>query len=114
MSVPAGTPALIYATSPRRALLGIAEIGRVHRRRPQEIWRNFADRTCVARREFDSYFKGVDCGYAIELKHARRLRRPLGLSELRHRFSFEPPQSFLYATPQIREALQYECSEIPH
>lgn len=114
MSVPAGTTALIYATSPTRALLGIAEIGRVYRRAPPEIWESFSGRACIARKDFDNYFDGVDCGYAIELKHARRLRRPLGLGELRDRFSFEPPQSFLYATPQMREALQYECAEIPH
>lgn len=113
-SVPAGTTALIYATSPTRALLAIAEIGRVHRRSPQDIWSGFADRACIARKDFDRYFEGAECGYAIELKHARRLRRPLGLSELRDRFSFEPPQSFLYASPQMRKALQNECSEIPN
>ena len=114
LSVPAGTTALIYATSPTRALFGIAEIGRVHRRAPSDIWEGFADRACIQRNDFDRYFEGTDWGYAIELRHARLLRRPLGLSELRDRFSFEPPQSFLYATPQMREALRYECSDIPH
>ncbi|WP_394654014.1 helix-turn-helix domain-containing protein [uncultured Sphingomonas sp.] len=114
MSVPEGTTALIYATSPTRALLGIAEIGEVHRCAPEEIWETFAERACIARKDFDSYFDGVERGYAIELKRARRLRRALELSELRDRFNFEPPQSFLYATPQMREALNYECSEVPH
>ncbi len=114
MSVPEGTTALIYATSPTRALLGIAEIGTVHRCAPDEIWETFADRACIARKDFDSYFDGVERGYAIELKHARRLRRALELSELRDRFNFEPPQSFLYATTQMREALHYECSEVSH
>ncbi len=114
LSVPEGTTALIYATSPIRALLGIAEIGQVHRCAPEEIWKTFAERACIARKDFDSYFYGVEHGYAIELKRARRLRRALELSELRDRFNFEPPQSFLYATPQMREALNYECSEVPH
>ncbi len=114
MSVPEGTTALIYATSPTRALLGIAEIGEVHRCAPEEIWQTFAERACITRKDFDSYFDGVERGYAIELKRARPLRRALQLSELRDRFNFEPPQSFLYATPQMREALDYECSEIPH
>lgn len=114
MSVPAGTTALIYATSPTRALFGIAEIGQVHRQAPSEIWEIFSDRACIQRRDFDSYFEGLDYGYAIELKHARRLRRPLGLTELRDRFRFEPPQSFLYATPQMREALRHERANIPH
>lgn len=114
MSVPIGTTALIYATSPTRALFGIAEIGRVYRRTPDEIWDGFADRACIERKDFEKYFEGADCGYAIELEKARRLQRPLGLTELRTRFSFEPPQSFLYATPQMQEALRYECADIPH
>lgn len=114
MSVPMGTTALIYATSPTRALLGIAEIGEVHRCAPEEIWKAFAERACIERKDFDTYFRGVERGYVIELKRARRLRRTLNLSELRDRFNFEPPQSFLYATPQMREALDYERSEVPH
>lgn len=113
-TAPVGATAFIYATSPTRALLGLAEIGEVHCRTPRDIWDSFSDRACIAREDFDRYFEGVDSGVAIELKHARRLRRPLDLSELRERFSFEPPQSYLYATPKMREALHYECSEIPH
>lgn len=114
MTAPVGATAFIYATSPTRALLGLAEIGEVHCRTPRDIWERFSDRACIGREKFDRYFEGVDSGVAIELKHARRLRRPLDLSELRERFSFEPPQSYLYATPKMREALQYECSQIPH
>ncbi|MDI1296289.1 MAG: XRE family transcriptional regulator [bacterium] len=114
MSVPAGTTALIYETSPTRALSGIAEIGEVHKRSPLEIWNAFGDRACIARTDFDAYFAGADRAFAIELTHGRPLPRPLELSELRDRFSFEPPQSFLYATPKMREALLYECTQIPH
>lgn len=112
MSVPAGSTALIYATSPARALLGFAEIGHVYRHSPAGIWTSFADQACIARQDFDNYFEGADCGFAIELKRARRLRRPLGLGELRDRFSFEPPQSFLYTSPKMRHALRHECTEI--
>ena len=114
MSVPAGTTALIYETSPTRALSGIAEIGKVHRRSPQEIWNSFSDRACIARKDFDAYFDGSDCAFAIELRRGRRLPRPLELRELRDRFSFEPPQSFLYATPKMREALLHERAQIPN
>ena len=114
MSVPAGTTALIYETSPTRALAGIAEIGVVHRRDPQEIWKSFGEQACITRNDFDAYFAGVDCAFAIELKHGRRLPRALELSELRERFNFEPPQSFLYATPKLREALLYEFAQIPN
>jgi len=113
MSVPAGTTALIYETSPTRAMSGIAEIGEVHQQTPLEIWKAFGDRACITRKDFDAYFGGVDRAFAIELRRGRPLPRPLGLSELRDRFSFEPPQSFLYATPKMREALLYERAQIP-
>ncbi|ABS65825.1 helix-turn-helix domain protein [Xanthobacter versatilis] len=113
MSVPAGTTALIYETSPTRALSGIAEIGEVHQRTPLEIWKAFGDRACITRKHFDAYFGGVDRAFAIELRRGRPLPRPLGLSELRDRFSFEPPQSFLYATPKMQEALLYERAQTP-
>jgi len=113
LSVPAGTTALIYETSPTRALSGIAEIGEVHKRTPLQIWMAFGDRACIARKDFDAYFAGVDHAFAIELRHGRPLSRSLGLSELRDRFSFEPPQSFLYATLKMREALLYERAQIP-
>lgn len=112
-SVPPGTTALIYETSPTRALSGIAEIGEIHKQTPQKIWQEFADRACIARKDFDAYFDGADNAFAIELRHGRPLRRSLSLSELRDRFNFEPPQSFLYATPRMRDALMYERAEIP-
>lgn len=114
VSAPIGATAFIYATSPTRALLGMAEIGEVHCCSPREIWDTFSDRACIAREDFERYFDGLEAGFAIELKRPRRLRRRLDLSELRERFSFEPPQSFLYATPKMREALHHECSEVPH
>lgn len=112
MSVPAGTTALIYETSPTRALSGIAQIGEVYRRSPQEIWQSFGEKACIAKKDFDAYFDGVDNAFAIELRNGRPLPRALKLSELRDRFSFEPPQSFLYATPKMREALLHERAKI--
>jgi len=114
VSVPAGTVALIYSTSPMQALTGIAEIEGVIKCSPDDIWQNFSHQTCVARADFESYFAGVDRGFAIKLRRARPLRRAVDLAELRGRFSFEPPQSFLYAKPQLRKALCYECSDIPY
>ncbi|WP_419728143.1 helix-turn-helix domain-containing protein [Lichenicola sp.] len=113
-AVSRGTLALIYATSPIRALTGVAEIGEIQRCSPSEIWDRFASRACIPHKDFESYFSGVETGVAIELCCARPLRRALKLSELRQRFNFEPPQSFLYVTRQMREALDYECSELPN
>ena len=113
VDVPVGTIALIYSTSPTRALTGIAEIGGVVKASPSEIWASFEKEACIDRKDFDAYFAGVESACAIKLRRARPLRRSLHLAELRERFNFEPPQSFLYAKPQLRQALNYECSEIP-
>ena len=110
--VPVGTIALIYSTSPTRALTGIAEIAGVVKKSPSEIWTTFKKEACITREDFDVYFAGVESACAIKLRRARPLRRPLQLAELRERFNFEPPQSFLFAKPQLRQALSYECSEV--
>ncbi len=114
VDVPAGTSALIYTSSPTRALTGIAEIRGVAKLSPKAIWRVYAKEACITRKEFDLYFSGLDHGYAIKLGNARALRRPIELAELRDRFKFEPPQSYLYAKPELREALSYELSKLPH
>lgn len=112
MSVRAGTVALIYETSPTRALSGIAEIGHIYKQTPAEAWTSYGKRACIRRVDFDSYFEGAENAFAIELRNARPLRRPIELDELRARFSFKPPQSFLYATDNMRDALQHELAEI--
>ncbi|WP_375459213.1 helix-turn-helix domain-containing protein [uncultured Enterovirga sp.] len=114
VDVPAGTAAFIYTSSPTRALTGVAEIESVTKQSPDAIWRAFAPDACINRNDFDAYFAGLDHGYAIRLARARALRRPVELAELRDRFSFEPPQSFLYANRQLRQVLSYEFSELPH
>ncbi|WBY16699.1 helix-turn-helix domain-containing protein [Erythrobacteraceae bacterium WH01K] len=110
--VPEGTIALIYSTSPTRALTGIAEIEGVEVGTPSAIWSEYAERACIGRNDFDTYFSGADCAHAIKLRSARPLRRSLDLTELRERFGFEPPQSYRYAKPELREALRHEWGEI--
>jgi len=42
------------------------------------------------------------------------LTKPVGLSELRKRFGFEPPQSYQYASPHMRGLVEHEWSQTPH
>ncbi|HWA04642.1 MAG TPA: helix-turn-helix domain-containing protein [Rhizomicrobium sp.] len=107
-----GTIALIYESSPTRALTGVASIAEVLHGPTNTIWKRFGDQACIRRSDFDSYFAGAKTGFAIKLRGARPLKRALELQELRDRFRFEPPQSFLYAPPELRKALLHECSEL--
>jgi predicted transcriptional regulator/DNA-binding XRE family transcriptional regulator len=111
-NVKAGTMVLIYETSPTRALTGVAEIEDVVTGNTSAIWKQFSNEACIGRSDFDAYFAGTKNGFAIKLRGARRLSRVLELQELREKFSFEPPQSFLYAPPELREALSHECSKV--
>jgi predicted transcriptional regulator/DNA-binding XRE family transcriptional regulator len=113
-NVPRGTFALIYSTTPVRALTGIAQIDGVFKKHPDEIWKAYSRKSCIEKSDFDAYFSGLEFGYAVKLRHARALSRPIELAELRERFNFEPPQSFLYARPQLREALIGEYTELPN
>lgn len=112
VSVPKGTLAYIYTTSPTRALTGVAEIKDVLKKPIDQIWDEYSDIAYIEKSDFEKYFSGLDAGFVIEFINARPLKRALSLSELRERFNFEPPQSFLYAKPLLREALKYESAAL--
>ncbi|WP_149541212.1 helix-turn-helix domain-containing protein [Siccirubricoccus phaeus] len=114
MSAPAGTLAYIYSTSPVRAMVGRAEIIDVCKMSVDDIWKNFAAFASIEKGDFDAYFDNLEEGYALRFANARALPRPLDLNELRERFGFEPPQSFLYAKPVLRKALQDEYADVSH
>jgi predicted transcriptional regulator len=103
-----GTLALIYSTSPTRALTGVAKIEDVKRLELRDLWLKHRVAACLRKGDFESYFAGLDRGYAIVLSSARPLLRPVGLAELLERFGFAPPQSYQYASPDMRGLVQNE------
>ncbi len=114
INVPSGTIVYIYSTSPERALVGSAEISEVKKTSVEEIWKKYSSVACIRKTDFDNYFSGLEYGFVLELKNPRPLHRSISLTELRQRFEFEPPQSFLYAKPLLREALKYEYAKVPN
>jgi predicted transcriptional regulator len=109
-----GTLALIYSTSPTSALTGSAKIKAVQCMDLPTLWKTHRDGACLGKRDFNAYFAGLERGYAIILDSARPLDRPVGLTELRERFGFEPPQSYQYASPYIRGLVEKERPQAPH
>ncbi len=109
-----GALALIYTTSPTRALTGLAQIRHVQRLTVPELWKRYRTAACVSKGAFEAYFCGRNCGYAIMLAFARPFARPVGLTELRERFGFEPPQSFQYASHHLRRLVEHEWSQNPN
>jgi predicted transcriptional regulator/DNA-binding XRE family transcriptional regulator len=105
-TTPKGTTAYIYCTSPVQAMVGSAEITEVVKLNIPDLWRYYANAALIKRRDFDTYFQGLEEGFALKIASVRPLSRPLNLVELRERFGFKAPQSFLYAKPNLQRALQ--------
>jgi predicted transcriptional regulator/DNA-binding XRE family transcriptional regulator len=112
VSAPRGTVAYIYSTSPVRAMVGSAEIENVIKLPILDIWERFSNMAQIAESDFNNYFSGVEQGFALIIGNVRPFCRPINLAELRDRFGFEPPQSFLYATSLLRTALRDEYSNL--
>jgi predicted transcriptional regulator/DNA-binding Xre family transcriptional regulator len=113
-AVTPGTLALIYSTSPTSALTGSAKIKAVQCTDLRTLWKTHRKGACLDKSDFEAYFAGLERGYAIILDSARPLERPVGLTELRKRFGFEPPQSYQYASPRIRGLVENERPQAPH
>ena len=91
------TRALLYATTPVRALLGTCIITRVHTADLAVLWREHGARSDLRHHEFQQYFDGVDAGTALMLTQPRAFGRRVPLQDLRaQRRGFRPPQSFAY------------------
>ncbi|WP_020696526.1 helix-turn-helix domain-containing protein [Reyranella massiliensis] len=112
LSAPRGTLAYIYSTSPVRAMVGRAEITDVVKLPVSHIWKKYSSCAFINKADFDAYFEGLSEGFALKFANAKPLPRQLDLSELRERFGFEPPQSFLYVKPILRMALRDEYSNV--
>lgn len=114
VSAPNGTVAYIYSTSPVKAMVGTASIRDVLKLPVEQIWTEFQSTAFIERVQFDKYFEGLDYGFALVFDKVKEFSRPLPLSELREKFGFEPPQSFLYAKHNLRKALQDEPAIVSH
>jgi predicted transcriptional regulator len=91
------THVLLYATAPIQQVVGYAEVTGIDERSPEALWRRYHLVAGIERIAFFDYYKGKRIGFAVKVRHPRRLLRPLPLEELHH--GFTPPQSFLYSTP---------------
>ena len=100
------TRALLYATTPVRALLGTCIITNVRTANLADLWSEFGSRSDLSYNEFNRYFEGVDVGTALTLAHQRPLNRMVPLQDLRAKpRGFRPPQSFAYVDAKTGDRL---------
>jgi predicted transcriptional regulator len=96
--------ALIYASSPAKALVGWATIDDVLRATPEELWRTQKESTGVTAAEFDEYFEGREYAFGYRLTNVQRADFPISLATLREH-TLEPPQSWRYVPAALAESL---------
>ncbi len=85
----------LYATSPRKQIVGYATIVQVYLASPSTVWRKYGKRLGVSACEFKDYV-GDSCTIsAIELDNIIEFRNPLDLEYIREYVSdFHPPQFY--------------------
>lgn len=91
------TRALLYATTPMRALLGTCIVTDVQSADLAVLWREHGPQSALAYDEFQRYFEGVEVGTALTLAQPQSLSSEVPLQDLRAKpRGFRPPQSFAY------------------
>lgn len=100
------TLALIYASTPARALLGTCVVASVESCHLGALWQVHGAGSGLDHKEFLNYFEGVQSGTALSLASPRRFSRPVPLVELRSRPNgFRSPQSFSYVDSETGNRL---------
>lgn len=90
-----GTTVWFYSKKPEGAVVGYATVAELHEASPAALWRRYGRNVGVSKAEFFDYFSELDVAFALELKNSSRLKRPVGLEELRKvDEAFQPPQFF--------------------
>ena len=114
LNIPKGTMAYVYSTTPVRAIVGYAEIKGVLKKSVAQIWHDHSDTAFIKKEDFDAYFEGVEYGFVLCFENACALENVIKLDELREKYHFQPPQSFLYAKPLLKVALENEYTSLPN
>lgn len=92
-----GSLVVLYASSPVKAVLGIAEVEKVITATPDELWPLVADQGSISQREFKDYFANATEATGIFVRAATRSSSPYRLEEIRVDWpEFHPPQAFRY------------------
>lgn len=104
-----GALALIYSSSPTKALVGWATVEEIVRATPHALWKEHKDVTGVTSAEFTDYFAGRTDAYGLRLSAVGRAEREFSLAALRGH-GLEPPQSWRYVAADLAKTLHDEMS----
>lgn len=91
----------VYSTHPVKSLIGYAEIKDVHHMPIRKIWSSFSNKAHIEKEDFTRYFKGVDYGYAVELKNPIKFSSPVPINFLMENYGIAAPQSYRYLDEEV-------------
>jgi|APAga8741243762_1050094.scaffolds.fasta_scaffold01000_14 predicted transcriptional regulator len=96
MHVEPGTLVWFYVKQPVACVVGFAVAGERYAAAPDNVWRKFGKVSGLERKEFMDYFDGCSEASAMRLDAPTRLRKYVGLAELRANVpGFHPPQFYV-------------------
>jgi len=84
---------VVYASAPVQKVIGEFEIETIIKDELEALWQQTCAYAGISKDFFFRYFSDKACGYAIQIKKAKKYRRALCL---RSDFNATPPQSFMY------------------
>jgi predicted transcriptional regulator len=100
-----GSWALVYASAPVMAIVGVVRIETVQATTPQSLWHDVRTAASVSKHEYDTYYDRADKAAALWLAEPYRFAAAVPLAQLRREFDLEPPQSYRYLTGAQARAL---------
>jgi predicted transcriptional regulator len=94
---------VIYASTPRKKIVGIGRIARIISSTPSSAWEMAKHAAGISRKEFRKYFSGKAAAYSIEIRAVIPFARAVDPKEIDP--AFRVPQSFLYVTKKFLDEL---------
>ena len=101
----------IYSSSPVKKIIAIVDIDGILSDSPQELWEQCHEDAGISEREFFSYFKNSETGYAIKISNVQEFPNPIDPYHLDE--DFRPPQSFYYLPMSyLQNCLNYQNTDM--
>jgi predicted transcriptional regulator len=94
-----GVIAVIYATSPKKSLIGHFKIGKIFNEEIEKLWDSYNQNFGISQSQYQLYFNNYNKGVAIEIIEPIKWKKEISLSEIRKfKKNFNPPQSYYFIT----------------
>lgn len=96
--VNSGDYVIIYASSPKKCVIGFGEIKQIIETTPEQMWEKYSKVLGIDEPRFYSYYKDKNKAIGIEIGAIKSIN-PISLDELRKiDIKFNPPQVYRYVS----------------